>query len=449
MNHKYLTVTALTRYIKSKIEADHHLQLVLLKGEISNFYLHQRGHMYFTIKDDQTRISAVMFKGNNQHLKFKPENGMQVLIEGEVNVYEPYGQYQLYVKKMQPDGIGSLYFAFEQMKEKLRQKGYFESKYKREIPQYPKKIGIITSPFGAAVKDILTTIKRRNPYVNLTVIPTIVQGTNAKYSIVKAIETANLQHKFDVLIVGRGGGSIEDLWAFNEESVADAIFHSKIPIISAVGHETDITISDYVADLRAITPTAAGELVVKKWEDMKESHQQLQQQLTNSFKYIVTKKTERLNQFKKAYAFHLPQQLIYKNEQRIDQNQVLLNKNILAILRQQKQKFSFLERQLHANRPERQLILMQHQLQQSKQSLNKLIKQKVDIKQQRINNYIDKLLLLNPLEIMKRGYAIPYKNNVIIKSVEHVTTNDKISIKLINGKLTCLINEIERNDENE
>src|SRR5690625_2434197 len=199
LHEKYLTVTALTKYIKRKMELDPHLSNVLLKGEISNFNHHNRGHMYLTIKDDQSRIQAVMFQGNNRHLKFITENGMQVLIQGDINVFEPYGQYQLYIKSMEPDGIGSLYLAFEQLKERLSKQGYFNEEHKRNIPTYPTQIGVITSPSGAAVKDIITTIKRRNPNVTVTIIPAIVQGMEAGDSIVKAIEIAN-RHHFDVLI---------------------------------------------------------------------------------------------------------------------------------------------------------------------------------------------------------------------------------------------------------
>src|SRR5690625_965256 len=218
--------------------------------------------MYLTIKDDQSRVQAVMFAGNNRKLKFTPEDGMNVLIRGEISVFEPYGQYQLYIRHMEPDGIGALYLAYEQLKDKLENKGYFDTNHKKKLPLYPKHIGIITSPTGAAVRDILTTIKRRYPIVQTTVIPVIVQGQLAADSIRKAIEFANQSDVYDLLIVGRGGGSIEDLWGFNKEIVADAIYHSNIPIISAVGHETDHTISDFVADLRAPTPTGAAELAV-------------------------------------------------------------------------------------------------------------------------------------------------------------------------------------------
>src|SRR5690625_105873 len=419
----------------------------MLKGEISNYYFHQNsGHMYLTIKDNKSQIRAVMFRGENQLLKFKPENGMQILIEGKVDIYEERGQYQLYIHKMQPDGIGALFLAFEQMKEKLQLKGYFELERKRSIPLYPKHIGIVTSRDGAAVKDILTTIKRRNPYVQLTVIPTVVQGLQAAKSIANSIKMANELNIFDVLIVGRGGGSIEDLWGFNEVLVAEAIFHSNIPIISAVGHDTDITISDYVADVRAITPTAAGELVVQKWDAIRDNVQQTKQQFKYNFQSIINKKSEKLTRYKSAYAFHLPQQLINKNKYDIDQHRLLISKNIKNKLSQQKQTFLFMERQLKSFRPERQINTAKSHLTQINELLNKNITQKLEKQQQRLNDYIEKLLLLNPLEIMKRGYAIPYKENKIIRSVEEVVENDQINIKLVNGQLNCRVEEIERVD---
>src|SRR5690625_4791765 len=277
----YLTVTALTKYIKRKMEIDLHLQEVWIKGEISNFNHHNRGHMYLTLKDDQARIQSVMFAGNNRFLKFTPENGMNVLVKGYVSVFEPYGQYQLYIKTMEPDGIGALYLAYEQLKEKLAKEGLFDAERKRAIPPYPQKIGLITSKRGAAVRDIMTTIERRFPAVQLTIIHVNVQGESSAKEIVKAIKFANELKTFDTLIVGRGGGSIEDLWSFNEEIVARAIDASQIPIISAIGHETDTTISDFVADLRAPTPTAAAELAVPSRVDVQEHLHHMKARIAN------------------------------------------------------------------------------------------------------------------------------------------------------------------------
>ena len=263
MEKRFLTVGALTKYIKRKFDADPHLHDCLVKGEISNFKQHSSGHMYFTLKDDKARILAVMFSSANRRMKFTPENGMKVLVRGDVTVYEGSGQYQIYVHDMQPDGVGDLYLAFEQLKEKLTKEGLFAVEHKKPIPKFPATVGVVTSPTGAALRDIITTIKRRYPIAKILILPALVQGDQAAPSITDAINQANeKKHGIDVLIVGRGGGSIEELWAFNEEIVARAIYESTIPIISAVGHETDFTIADFVADLRAPTPTGAAELAV-------------------------------------------------------------------------------------------------------------------------------------------------------------------------------------------
>src|SRR5690606_2508105 len=261
---------ALTKYIKRKFDFDPHLQNVYVKGEISNFKRHTSGHMYFTLKDEKARIGAVMFAQAARSLKFIPENGMNVLLNGEVSVYEPSGQYQIYVKSMEPDGIGALYVAFEQLKERLEKEGLFRKDRKQPIPPYPKTVGVVTSPTGAAIRDIITTIQRRYPIARIIIYPALVQGTQAAPSVANMIRIANERKEADVLIVGRGGGSIEELWAFNEEVVARAIYESDIPIISAVGHETDTTIADFVADLRAPTPTGAAEMAVPNWTELLE-----------------------------------------------------------------------------------------------------------------------------------------------------------------------------------
>src|SRR5699024_7430655 len=249
---------------------DRHLTNVWMKGEISNFNHHSRGHMYLTLKDEGARIQSVMFAGNNRSLTFQPENGMNVLVKGQVSIFERYGQYQLYIHEMEPDGLGSLFAAFEQLKKKLDKAGYFSPLHKKQIPMYPNHIGVVTSPTGAAIRDIITTLKRRYPYTKVTIFPVIVQGEHAAPSIVSGIKQAHEQKDIELLIVGRGGGSLEDLWAFNEEEVAKTIFNASIPIISAIGHETDTTISNFVADLLAATPTSADELAVPTFQDVQQ-----------------------------------------------------------------------------------------------------------------------------------------------------------------------------------
>jgi len=260
-NDKYITVSRLTRYIKYKIDNDTNLQEVFLKGEISNFKAHTRGHYYFTLKDENSRINAIMFSSQTKNIKFIPEDGMKVLVTGKISVYEANGGYQVYVSDMIEDGVGNLYIAYEQLKKKLEQEGLFAKEKKKSIPKIPKRVGVITAPTGAAIRDIISTIKRRFPLTEIILLPALVQGAEAAPSILEQIKRAE-EYNLDTLIVGRGGGSIEDMWCFNDEEVAYAIYNCNIPIISAVGHEIDFTIADFVADLRAPTPSAAAELAV-------------------------------------------------------------------------------------------------------------------------------------------------------------------------------------------
>lgn len=450
MNDNYLTVTALTRYLKHKIETDSHLKNIWLKGEISNFNHHSRGHMYLTIKDDNARVSAVMFAGNNRSLKFVPENGMNVLIRGNIGVFEPYGQYQLYIQQMEPDGLGSLYLAFEQLKKKLEKQGYFKEERKRTIPPFPKHIGIITSPTGAAVRDIITTIKRRYPIVQSTVIPATVQGSEAAQSIKQAIEFANEQAFFDVLIVGRGGGAIEDLWAFNEEVVADAIFHSDIPIISAVGHETDITISDFVADLRAPTPTGAAELAVPSQMELKESILILRRSLSRSLQIKVKNFESHLQRLKQSYAFRYPEHLLKQKEQELDRLTDRLTNVFTNQMKTKQDELKNINRHLQNQQPKQKLA-------QSFLELSKLVERMNEYTTLIITNHskqllmnMDKLSLLNPLETMKRGYAIPYtEKGKLITSRKQVQKDDNIRIELSDGMIESKVYDVKEQRVND
>lgn len=443
MKDNYLTVTALTKYIKRKFDTDSHLKDIWLKGEISNFKHHSRGHMYLTIKDDNTRVQAVMFAGNNRMLKFTPENGMNVLIKGEIGVFEPYGQYQLYIKQMEPDGIGSLYLAFEQLKEKLHKQGFFNKSHKKELPKFPQSIGVITSPTGAAVRDIVTTIKRRYPIVKTTVIPVLVQGPNAVHSIYNAINSANQQGNFDVLIVGRGGGSIEDLWSFNEEKVANAIFQSTIPVISAVGHETDITISDYVADLRAPTPTGAAEIAVPSQLELTDRINGIQRSLTRMMNENVLSSKQHLNRMKQSYAFRYPEHLITQKEQELDKHVERLEKTFNSEWKRKKDALININTRFEAQHPDRQLDRARKELKlfmkQTNNSMDKIVEQKTT----RLNSAIEKLSLLNPLETMKRGYSIPYtQSGNLISSTNDVIKNDQIIVRLSDGTLECRVMDV-------
>lgn len=447
MKDKYLSVTALTKYIKRKMDLDPHLKTVWIKGEISNFNHHSSGHMYFTLKDRTSRIQAVMFAGNNRYLKFQPESGMHVFIKGYVSVFEPYGQYQLYVQQMEPDGLGALYLAYEQLKQKLEQRGYFREELKKALPKFPTHIGIITSRTGAAVRDILITIKRRYPIVKTTIIPTTVQGEYAAPAIQRAIERANDLNIFDVLILARGGGSLEDLWPFNEEIVAEAIFKSNIPLVSAIGHETDVTISDFVADLRAPTPTGAAEIVVPSLHELKDGLGRLQRSLYQSMRYSIQANEKHLNRLQDSYAFKYPEQLIGQKEQQLDLINERLIQSQIRLSDHSENQLNYMYRRLTSlNFP--QLI------EQKSSNLNQLMRRKDQIirniyhlKNEQFTNVLEKLSLINPLFVMQRGYAIVYdENEKIIKSTKQVNIDDHIRVHISDGMLHCKVLHTEEDD---
>jgi exodeoxyribonuclease VII large subunit len=447
---RYLTVNALTKYIKRKFDADPHLQDVLVRGEISNYKQHSSGHMYFTLKDEKARILAVMFSSNNKLMKFSPENGMKILVKGDISLYEPSGQYQIYIKEMQPDGIGDLFLAYEQLKKKLEEEGLFSQRFKQNLPPYPKTIGIITSPTGAAIRDILTTLKRRYPIARVLIFPALVQGGKAASSIVKAIEKANELKEIDVLIVGRGGGSIEELWPFNEEIVARAIHKSTIPIISAVGHETDFTIADFVADLRAPTPTGAAELAVPHIDELHERILQRQSRLLRAMREKLSFQRARIQRIQKSYAFRYPKKLYEQKLEQVDRLTDRLVKGTLASNNQKQEELSFLMKRLNRNHPNQ---LLQKEKDAFWRTQKRLIRATFNVfqqKQQEFQNVVSTLDALSPLKIMDRGYSLAYTaDQKLIKKVEQVETNDVIQIQLHNGKIGCQVIHVERSEQND
>lgn len=419
MDREYLTVTQINKYIKYKFDNDENLNLVYLKGEISNFKNHSTGHLYFTIKDESSRILAVMFRNNALKLKFTPVDGSKVLVIGRIGVYEASGNYQIYVEEMMEDGIGNLALEFEKLKKKLSQKGYFNEEYKKPIPKFPKKIGIITATTGAAIRDIITTINRRYRNVELYIFPCLVQGVGAKEDIVRNINIANT-FPLDVLIVGRGGGSIEDLWAFNEEIVADAIFKSKIPIISAVGHEIDFTISDFVADLRAPTPTAAAELAVPNTIDLINYINQLSIRRNKSIINIINKKYEKLESLKDSYILKNPQSIYEVKAQKVDN---LIEKAILLItksLTDNKNRLNTLDKEV-------------------KTDMTKVL----DKKTNKYLNVLSKLETLNPILTIKRGYTITKYNDKSITSIKDINKKDYIKTEVCDGIITSQVIDME------
>lgn len=443
-NEQILTIADLTKYIKRTFDNDHLLQNVWVRGEISNYKKHSRGHMYFTIKDSQSRIQSVMFAGNNRYLKFIPEDGLNVLVRGNVTVYEPNGQYQMYVNEMQLDGVGNLFLAFEKLKQKLERAGYFDDRLKKQLPKTPTNVGVITSPTGAAIRDIVTTIKRRFPAARITLFPVLVQGEGAANSIAKAIGQANQCNFLDVLIVGRGGGSIEELWAFNEEVVANAIFQSQLPIVSAVGHESDFTIADFVADIRAATPTAAAELVVPHVDELIERVNQRKLRLQRVITEKLKSEKKHLANIQKSYAFRYPEQLLKQKEQELDRYMESMQKNLKLLFEKKQANYNKLKQNLLWNHPNAYIEKEKERLIKLKTSLKQQIKTTTREQEFIFQRVLTKLEALSPLKVMDRGYSLSYKEDgTLIKSVGQVLENEEVTIKLKDGSLYCNVNRKE------
>lgn len=424
MDEKYLTITALTRYLKYKFEQDPNLIKVYIKGEISNFKAHTTGHYYFSLKDDNSKINAIMFRTKTANLNFIPKEGMKVLVTGSIRIYEAAGSYQIYVDDMIEDGVGNLYIAFEKLKEKLSKEGLFKEEYKKRLPKIPNKIGIVTASTGAAIRDILSTIKRRFPICETYLFPCLVQGENAPLDIVDKIKMAD-NYNLDVLIVGRGGGSFEDLNCFNNEEVARTIFNAKTPIISAVGHEIDFTIADYVADFRAPTPTGAAEIAVPNMVDLKHSLSQYKVRINESIYKKINYLKLYLDSIKNSFVIKNPNIMFDSKKQTIDLINEKLNRIIKEKLENNKVKLFQLKNHYILNNPEN------------------LYKEKII----RLNNIIDKLELLNPLNILKRGYTLTYSNEKIIKSIKDIKKDSIIKTSFNDGYIISKVTEIGDKDE--
>ncbi len=414
---EYLTVTALNKYLKYRFDNDEHLNEVYLKGEITNFKRHSKGHLYFTIKDENSQIQAIMFKTDAIKFDLKINDGMNVFVIGKVSLYESAGTYQIYVKHIEVSGIGNLYIKYEQLKSKLEQNGYFQEKYKKQIPIFPKKIGVITSKTGAVIRDIYNTINRRYPYLEIIVYPCLVQGENAKYEIKNKIEEANNDLICDCLILARGGGSFEDLFCFNEEIVVNAIFNSKIPIISAIGHETDYTLSDFVSDKRAATPTAAAEIVTPDIINLKKEFYNYNILLTNNFKTIFLKRKNDLIKLNDSLKLLNPLNQLnnFKEQYKLLNNS--LNKNIIEIFNNKKRSFLFTYDK----------FIKMHNL------------EKINFYKEKLLNLNNQLNLRNPLNVLNRGYALVSKNEKIITSINELNVDDLINIKIKDGNIKAKV----------
>lgn len=420
MDKEYLKISELNNYIKSVLDKDTFLNKVYLKGEISNFKNHTRGHLYFTLKDDTSRISAVMFQSSAVKLTFNPEDGMNVLVSGRVSAYPAQGSYQVYVDTMEPDGLGALYIEYEKLKKKLAAQGMFAPEHKVPIPRFPEKIGVITAPTGAAVRDIMSTIKRRYPMCEAILFPCLVQGKDAAPEIVRQIKRADA-YGVDTIIVGRGGGSIEDLWAFNEEVVAQAIYDCVTPIISAVGHEIDWTIADFVADLRAPTPTGAAEMAVPTVLDIKTLIDNYKIRLNKNIKNMVNTKFIKLRSLRQSFILKNPMSMYEVKEQKLDTLIDTLNKDIKNIINDKDNKLNKIKLSVVLQNPE---------------NLIKDKKIKFDL-------LVNTLKLVNPLGILDKGYSLVEINDKIIKSSKDVNVNDILNIRLHEGSIKAEVKEVE------
>ncbi len=391
-----LTVSELNSYIKHIFEADRNLSALTVRGEISNFTNHRTGHLYFSLKDEGGQVKAVMFRSSASALKFMPENGMKVIVRCSVSVYVQNGAYQLYVTSMQPDGIGALYLAYEQLKARLESEGMFSEEYKKPIPRYPSRIGVITSPTGAAVRDIIKVTGRRYPLASIYLYPSLVQGDGAEDNLIVGLDYFMNSHLVDVIIIGRGGGSIEDLWAFNSEKLARKIFECDIPVISAVGHETDFTICDFVSDLRAPTPSAAAEIAVP---DVKEVHQSLSidyDRCVSALKRIAERKEEKLNVIKEKAVLKNPMFLIETKN------------NVLAEL---------------------------------KRNASDAIFKLIDKNDKKFAIAVGKANALSPLNVLSRGYSVASSKNAVIKSIKDIAIGDTLNLRISDGDISAVVTD--------
>ena len=421
MEDKYITVTQLSRYLKFKFDNDPNLGNVFLKGEISNFKAHSRGHLYFTIKDEGSRINAVMFSSQASKLKFNLEDGMKVLVTGRVSVYEATGGYQIYVDDLVIDGLGNLYLEYEKLKKKLAGLGLFDKDKKKPIPKFPSKIGIVTAPTGAAIRDILSTIKRRWPIAETILFPSLVQGKEAAPDIIKNIKEAE-KYDLDVLIVGRGGGSIEDMWCFNDEEVAYAIYNCPIPVISAVGHEIDFTIADFVADLRAPTPTGAAEMAVPNQADFHKYLDQVNIRLNQVIIKMINERRKKLDSLKDSYILKNPISIYEIKEQKFDNLYEKINMIMQNILSTERSNLEYYYDKL-------------------KISIDKTL----DRNKNNYLGYLNKLEVLNPLLTIKRGYSISKIDNKVISSVKNIKKNDTLNVEFTDGYVTTNVIDIKKN----
>lgn len=443
---EYLSVSALTKYIKYKFDQDPHLQSVLIKGELSNFKKHSSGHLYFNVRDKESVISAMMFKGNASKLGFEPKDGDEVLIEARVSVYERRGNYQIYVNKMQLDGIGNLYQKLELLKKKLKKEGYFDQSNKKLISKYPKKIAVLTASTGAAIRDIHSTINNRYPLVEQIQISTLVQGTQARQDIIEKIQYAD-SLDVDTIIVGRGGGSIEDLWNFNEEDVVKTIFNCQTPIISAVGHETDFTLSDFVADVRAATPTQAAVIATPDQYELLQQIKQYEYTLSRYIKQYIEHQKKQLNHISSYYKFKQPSLLYDQQIQKRDELERQLNHQLNTKVEKSKHHLKLLQQSFNFKNLNQQITQEKQSIYQLHSRLSKIMSNNITNLKTVLKNKLESLNNLSPTNTMLRGYAIVNKDNEVVTSTHKLNENDQISLTMKDGSVDATVKKVRCNDE--
>ena len=439
---KYLSVTTLTKYLKMKFDKDPYLERVYLTGQVSNFRKRPT-HQYFSLKDDRAVIQATIWSGIYQKLGFDLEEGMKINVIGRVQVYEPSGSYSIIIEKAEPDGVGALALQFEQLKKKLSEEGLFQERFKQAIPQFAKRIGVVTSRSGAVIQDIITTVSRRFPGVEIVLYPTKVQGEGAAEEIARNIARANEREDLDVLIIGRGGGSIEDLWAFNEEIVVRSIFESRLPIISSVGHETDVTLADFVADKRAATPTAAAELATPVTKlDLLTYLKNQEKRMATAVQNTLSNKKESLRGLSQSVIFRQPERLYDGYLQRVDQLQLRLKQSINTELVRQQQKVIEQVHRLEQLSPINKVHRYQDRLLQLEKLLRSQMAVVYDAKVAEVKRLSEALLMLDTSRIVARGYAIVKKEDTVVSSAKDLKKNDQVILMMRDGHVELEVRDV-------
>ena len=439
---KYLSVTTLTKYLKMKFDKDPYLERVYLTGQVSNFRKRPT-HQYFSLKDDRAVIQSTIWSGIYQKLGFDLEEGMKINVVGRVQVYEPSGSYSIIIEKAEPDGVGALALQFEQLKKKLSEEGLFQDRFKQAIPQFAKKIGVVTSRSGAVIQDIITTVTRRFPGVEIILYPTKVQGEGAAEEIARNIARANERDDLDVLIIGRGGGSIEDLWAFNEEIVVRAIFESRLPVISSVGHETDVTLSDFVADKRAATPTAAAELATPVTKlDLLTYLKNQERRMSTAVQNTLSKKEKALKVLSQSVIFRQPERLYDGYLQRLDQLQLRLKQSVNSELVRQEQRVLELVHRLEQLSPINKVHRYQDRLLQFEKLLRSQMAVVYDAKVAEVKRLSEALLMLDTSRIVARGYAIVKKEDAVVSLAKDLKKTDQVTLLMRDGQVELEVKDV-------